>query len=106
MQPVTSRFLTEIRRSHEVYSYIDVTAPNQETIRLDATGGSVNVDRTADVRRRMTATCVDITGAITPTSTSAILTPFGTILQPYRGVRYSDDTTEVVPLGVFRLSKV
>jgi hypothetical protein len=42
---------------------------------------------------------------LAPVDTDSLLTPFGTTLRPYRGVRYSDGTTEVVPLGVFRLSK-
>lgn len=99
------RLLAEIRRSHQVCSYIDVTSPTGQTVRLSATDGSVAVDRTAAVRRTCTATCIDPLGLLTPGDTSSLLTPYGTELRPYRGVRYGDGTTEVVPLGVFRLSK-
>jgi hypothetical protein len=101
----TTRLLAEIRRSHEVYSYIDVTSPTQETLRLPATGGEVSCDRTAEIRRACRATCIDPTGLLVPASADSLLTPYGTVLRPYRGVRYTDGTTEVLPLGVFRLSK-
>ena len=101
----TPRFLEEIRKSHEVYSYIDVISPTQETLRLPATGGEVNCDRTAEIRRSCRATCIDPSGLLVPATQDSLLTPYGTILKPYRGVRYTDGTTEVLPLGVFRLSK-
>jgi hypothetical protein len=110
----TDRLLTEIRGSHQVYSYIDVISPTQETFRLPATGGEITVDRTAEIRRALRGTCIDPTGLLVPVSQDSVLTPYGTILKPYRGVRYSDGvkqpdgtvgSTEVLPLGVFRLSK-
>ncbi len=103
----TDRLLSTIRRSHTVYAYIDVISPTQEVFRLPATGGEVSVDRTAQVRRACRATCIDPTGLLTPSSTDSILTPYGTILRPYRGVKYEDGTgdVEVLPLGVFRLAK-
>ena len=103
----TDRLLSTIRRSHTVLSYIDVISPTQETLRLPATGGEVTVDRTAEVRRACRATCIDPTGLLVPSSADSLLTPYGTILRPYRGVRYEDGSgeTEVLPLGVFRLAK-
>lgn len=105
MARASERLLNEIRGSHEVYAYIDVISPTQETLRLPATGGEVSCDRTAEIRRACRATCIDPTGLLVPESQASLLTPYGTILRPYRGVRYTDGTTEVVPLGVFRLSK-
>lgn len=101
----TPRFLAEIRKSHRVHSYIDVISPTQELLRLPATGGEVTCDRTADIRRACRATCIDPSGLLVPASQDSLLTPYGTILRPYRGVEYTDGTTEVLPLGVFRLSK-
>lgn len=109
MQVVTDAFLREIRQSHEVIAYVDVITHDNRTFRLTATDGSVNIDRTADIRRRCTVACVDPDGAITPVNAESILTPFGTELRLYRGVRYTSGVLagaeEVVPLGVFRLSK-
>jgi Domain of unknown function (DUF5047) len=108
--PVSGRFLQEIVQSHTVYSYVDAISPRGDVVRLAAinTGGqsTVSIDRTADVRRRCTIDCIDPTGTITPKTASAILSPYGTELRPYRGVKYTDGTIEVVPLGRFRLSKV
>lgn len=101
----TDRLLTEIRGSHQVYSYIDVISPTQETFRLPATGGEITVDRTAEIRRALRGTCIDPTGLLVPVSQASVLTPYGTLLKPYRGVKYTDGTIEVLPLGVFRLSK-
>lgn len=105
MARATERFLNEIRLSHTVYSYVDVISPNQETKRLVAVGGEVNVDRTGTVRRAGRIECIDPLGIFVPDENSGILTPFGTEVRPYRGVRYTDGTTEVYPLGVFRLAK-
>lgn len=100
----TDRFYAEIRKSHTAVSYVEVVTPDLEVTRLQITDGSVDVDRTAQIRRHITASCTDSTGALTPRSTGEILTPYGTELRAYRGVRYSDGTTEFSPLGVFRLS--
>lgn len=101
----TDRFLTEIRRSHTIVSYVDVQGPNQESVRLEAVSGDVSVDRTATVRRSCSVTCIDPDGTWAPKGPESLLTPFGTELRPYRGVKYSDGTEEIHPLGVFRLAK-
>jgi hypothetical protein len=65
----------------------------------------VSIDRTADVRRRCTITIVDDTGKYSPRSASDLLTPTGTEITVYRGVKYPSGIEEVVAVGVFRLSK-
>lgn len=101
----TDRFSSEIRRSHTVVSYVDVISPTQEVRRLVAVDGEVTVDRTAAVRRAGKVSCIDPLGDFTPDSAGALLTPFGSEVRPYRGVRYGDGTEEVYPLGVFRISR-
>lgn len=103
----TDRFYEAIRGSHQIISWIDVIAPDQEAIRLPAVDGQVDVDRTAAFRRKLSCQCIDPTGRITPRDEGEILTPYGTELRAYRGVRYSsaEDDYEVSALGVFRLSK-
>lgn len=101
----TPRFNEEIKRSHTVVSYVDVTSPTQQTTRLPFISGDVKCDKTAQIRRSFTGTCLDLTGEITPDEPGDLLTPLGTTLRPYRGVQYADTgETEVMPLGVFRLS--
>lgn len=101
----TDRFTDEIRTSHTMVSYVDVKGPNQEPVRLVATGGDVSVDRTAAIRRSCNVTCIDPDGTWTPKGPESLLTPFGTTIRPYRGVRYADGTEELHPLGVFRISR-
>lgn len=102
----SARFQAALRKSHTVYSYIDVVSPSNQTIRLHVTTASVTVDRTAQFRRSLTATCIDYDGSIMPKNSQSILTPFGTRVLPYRGIQYDDGTIEVYPLGVFNLSAV
>lgn len=106
MQVATPQFFEEITGSHRVFSYVDVVGPNGDVLRLSATDGSVTVDRTATVRRECTVSCIDATGTITPKNATDVLTPTGTEIKPYRGVIYPGGVTEVVPLGVFHVSKV
>jgi hypothetical protein len=105
----TDEFYYRIRRSHEVVSYVELVTPDQEVQLLRVIEGEVAVDRTAQVRRSITCQVVDPTGAVTPRSTGEILTPYGTQLRAYRGIRWkkTDGTwvEEVCPLGVFRLAK-
>jgi len=103
---VSDRFLNEIRRSHEVVSYIQVITPVREVITVEATEGEVSVDGTASVRRSCSFSCVDPEGIVTPKDAHSALTPFGTEIIPWRGVRYADGEVEVHPLGVFRISQV
>lgn len=101
----SDRYLREIRTDHTMISYVMVTGPSQEAVRLVATGGDVSVDRTATIRRSCSIACIDPDGTWTPKGPESVLTPYGTEIRPYRGVVYDDGTEEVYPLGVFRLAK-
>jgi hypothetical protein len=104
----SDRFYDSIRKSHTIVSWVDVTSPDQETITLPTMDGQVDVDRTATFRRKLTVTCIDPLGTLTPRANGEILTPYGTELRAYRGVQYDQsnpDDIEVCPLGVFRLSR-
>lgn len=102
----TPRFIQEIKRSHTVYEYVDAISANNQTTRLNITVGTVTADRSGAFRRSLQVTCFDPTGQMVPSTAASLLTPFGSILRPYSGVRYSDGTTEVYPLGVFRIADV
>lgn len=106
MEAATDEFLAEIRKSHHVVSYVDVTSPTGETQRLSATGGSVTEDATAEIRRRCSLSCYDATGELTPKTAEDLLTPYGTEVRPWRGVKYADGREELIPLGVFRIAQV
>lgn len=98
------RMLSEIRGNHTVVSYIDLITATQQKFRVRALSGDVSVDSSAAIRRSFSFSCIDPTGEITPTEAGSSLTPFGTEVRPYRGVRFADGSEYVHPLGVFRLS--
>lgn len=109
MTTQTDEFYKRIRLSHEVVSYIEMVTPDQETLPLLALEGEVAVDRSAQVRRSLNCRVIDTTGTITPRETGEVLTPYGTLLRAYRGIRWQDTSgewvEEICPLGVFRLSR-
>lgn len=105
----TDEFYYRLRRSHEAISYVEMIAPDQEAQRLNVLDGEVACDRTAQVRRSLNCRVVDPTGAITPRSTGEVLTPYGTELRAYRGIKWQNNdgtwSEEICPLGVFRLAR-
>lgn len=109
MWAVSDAFLAEIRKSHTMVAYADVTTPTGQSIRLTVVDGTITIDRTQTFRRSASLTVIDPTGALTPVDSTSPLAPFGSTVRPYRGVRYATGplagSTEVVPLGVFRISQ-
>ncbi|MFE7106647.1 DUF5047 domain-containing protein [Streptomyces sp. NPDC057575] len=75
-----------------------------EVVDLPHTGGSVQVDAGAEIRRSCTVTSADV--SLIPTSPADQLAVYGARMRIARGIDYGDGTTEVVPLGVFRLDDV
>lgn len=108
MTQMTDDFYAEIKKSHTAVSYVEIISNDGEVIKLPLTDGWVDVDRTAQIRRHLTATAVDPEGKLTPRETGEVLTPYGTEMIAWRGVRYQggerDGEEELAPLGVFRLS--
>jgi hypothetical protein len=72
---------------------------------LPVTGGQVTVDRTAQVLRVASLSLVDVYGDLVPDSPFQSLTPYGTEVKLYRGLQLLDGSSELIPLGVFRLSQ-
>lgn len=105
----TDEFYERIRLGHEVISYVEMIAPDQEAKLLAVLEGEVACDRSAQVRRSLNCRVVDPTGEITPRATGEVLTPYGTELRAYRGIRWENNdgtkSEEVCPLGVFRLAR-
>lgn len=105
----TDEFYERIRASHNIVSYVEMIAPDQEARRLEIVEGDVSCDRSAQVRRSLGCRVVDPLGQVTPRETGEVLTPYGTELRAYRGIEWQNDdgtwSEEICPLGVFRLSK-
>lgn len=102
----SAKFQAALRQSHTSWQYVDVIGPTNIVKRLHVTTGTVTVDRTAQFRRSALITCIDPDGTFMPKNQSSILTPFGTTVMPYRGIKYPDGSIEVYPLGVYNLSSI
>ncbi|MGW5633953.1 DUF5047 domain-containing protein [Streptomyces sp. NPDC003832] len=103
MYAVTARFLARLAESHTPVTQVRLILTDGRTVDLDHTGGSVNVDRGQAIRRTCSVTVAD--PALIPRTPSDQLATYGARLHISRGVSYGD-TTETVPLGVFRLDSV
>ncbi|MFG3046217.1 DUF5047 domain-containing protein [Streptomyces sp. NPDC048241] len=68
------------------------------------TGGSVTVDRAQANRRTCTVTAAD--PSLIPRTPADQLATYGARLRISRGVDYGDGSSELVPVGVFRLDNV
>lgn len=104
MYPVTARFLTAIADSHIPLFAVQIFLATGGVDSLSITGGSVTVDRGQQVRRTCSVTIADTT--LIPRSATDKLATYGAQLRVSRGVDYQDGSTELVPLGVFRVDGV
>lgn len=104
LYPVSDRFLARLAESHMPVTRVQLFLTTGQVVDVEHTGGSVAVDRSQAIRRTCTVTCADPT--LIPRTPSDQLATYGARLRIARGVSYSDGTTELVPLGVFRLDSV
>ncbi|MEU9495407.1 DUF5047 domain-containing protein [Streptomyces sp. NPDC048215] len=104
MYPVSDRFLAALAESHRVVTQVTLLRTDGTVTELAHTGGSVPVDRGATIRRTCTVTSADI--SLIPATPADELTVYGARLRLERGIAFQDGTTEMVPLGVFRLDDV
>jgi hypothetical protein len=103
---VSERYLTALRSSHGAIFRVDAHL-GDDLVAYDVpiTGGSVTVDGGSDVRRSLSLDVADA-GVIPGLTGIGTVSPYGTTLHAYRGVRYVDGTVEWVQLGVFRVASV
>lgn len=87
--------------SHTAISHVDIVSGPTVLRTLEVIGGSVTVDGKNDVRRRVSVTLSDPT--LVPEDLTSLVAP-GHEMKPYRGIRFTDGTEEVYPLGVFGIS--
>ena len=104
MYEVSDRFLQRLAESHTVATRVQLFLTDGRVVDLEHTGGGVTVDRGQSVRRTCTVTGADVT--LIPRSPTDQLATYGARLRLARGVDYGDGTSELVPLGVFRLDAV
>lgn len=107
--PVSDAFRTALTGDHRVVVQADICDVDGTVLAsLQPISGSVTVDIDRAARREAgDLTLVDPTGALVPTDLDDLLSPLnGYELRLYRGIAYADDTTELVPLGVFGWSGI
>lgn len=104
MYPVSDRFLARLAESHTPVTRVQLFLTTGQVVDLEHTGGSVTVDRSQAIRRTCSVTCAD--PSLIPRSPSDELATYGARLRIARGVEYGDGSSELVPLGVFRLDSV
>lgn len=104
MYPVSDRFLAALAESHRMLTEVQLFRTDGEVQTLQHVGGSVPVDRGQAIRRTCTVTSADV--SLIPTTASDELAVYGARLRITRGIDYGDGTSEMIPLGVFRLDDV
>ncbi|MGY1579138.1 DUF5047 domain-containing protein [Streptomyces sp. MN13] len=104
MYPVSDRFIAQLAESHRVATQVELFLTNGRVVDLEHTGGSVTVDRGQAIRRTCTVTIAD--PALIPRTPADQLATYGARLRISRGIDYGDGSSELVPLGVFRLDSV
>lgn len=103
MYPVSGRFLPRLAESHTPLTRVQLFLTDGRVLDVPHTGGSVTVDRSQAIRRTCTVTVADT--ALIPRTPSDQLATYGARLRVSRGVDYGDGSSELVPLGVFRLDE-
>lgn len=108
MRPVSAQFAAAIVQSHRLATQVEVlesgvVAGDPLT---SVASGTVTLDARAQSRGRLDITILD-DGALglIPAAATDPLAPYGNELRVSRGIRYPDNTTELVPLGVFRIDE-
>lgn len=104
MYPVSDRFLARLAESHTPGVQVQLFLTDGRVLDLEPTGGSVTVDRGQAIRRTCSVTLAD--PSLIPRTPSDQLATYGAQLRIARGVEFGDGSSELVPLGVFRLDSV
>ncbi|TVL89734.1 DUF5047 domain-containing protein [Streptomyces sp. SAJ15] len=104
MYTVSDRFLDALCESHQVATEVVLFRTDGRVERLDHTGGSVTVDRGQATRRTCSVTLADT--SLIPLTAIDKLSVYGAQLRISRGIRYADGSTEMVPVGLFRIDEV
>lgn len=99
----TDRFLNALMYPHHMTARAELFFGGAKVadINLSSQAGAVSGDRASITRRTFSAT---IDPRLIPKSVSDRLTPYGSQLKVWRGIRYSDATTEEYPIFFGRIN--
>jgi hypothetical protein len=104
MYSTSAAFAAAVRGSHTVA--IQVDAYSSGTLiasNIQVESGSVTVSAASGVRRQLSLTVSDV--SVSPFGSSPI-SPYGVELHVSRGITLLNGTTELIPLGVFRVESM
>ena len=102
MWPTSTQWDEALKVSHSLTTYAEVWRRGVYTgTRLALLDGTVRGDEGSKVRRTLSASTDRVD--LAPADADDFLTPVDTDLKVYSGFAYTDGSTEVVPVGVFRL---
>lgn len=104
MQTVTPLFLQALTAPHSVSTQADVYYEGVLIASdIPIADGSVTLDRGSKIRRALQMTVADV--SYLPWSPTDPLAAYGQQIVVSTGIRYSNGTTERVPLGTFRIDE-
>ena len=109
MYPVSEDFLASVRKSHISKIKVEIYDLANGTIISTASpvAGEVTIDSRRSIRRQCSLEFIDSDATLIPNNNlSAILLPYNREVRIYRGVVFADGTEELVPLGVFIITRV
>lgn len=108
MRPATDAFAAALTESHTIATRIELLSGGSIVDTIDETiDGTVTLDGRAALRGRCDLTIVDDgTLGLIPTAPTDTLAPYGNEVRVYRGIKFPDDTTELISLGIFRIESV
>lgn len=97
-------FLAALRGPHVLAVNATAYPPTGDPIPLPVEDGAVTVDRTASQRRSLSLTVSD--ASLYPLHPSDPVSVYGTEIIVERGIRFANNSTETVLLGVFRIDTI
>lgn len=108
MYAISDRFAAALPTSHRIAQRVEVLdGYNSVLVDLTQQGvfadGEVTASRSA-IQRQARISLVDDGGTLTPDDIDELLTPAGNQIRLWRGVRFGDGTSELVPTGTFRFT--
>lgn len=118
MYPISQKFQNALLSDHQEYVRLEVYVagasapiftydPTVDAKTMHIIDGSITHDKQSSTRMRLTnLTIVDPTFALVPNDASSVFSPFGNEIIVYKGIVFSDGTTESVPMGRFRITRV
>ncbi|MGW9237980.1 DUF5047 domain-containing protein [[Kitasatospora] papulosa] len=104
MYAVSARFLAALGESHRVITKVQLIRTDNSQSVLPHIGGSVVADRGQAIRRTCTITSAQV--SLIPSTPAEERLLYGARLRVSRGIDYGDGTSELVPLGTFRLDEI